>query len=334
MMTQIDSKWVCLLCKERALADPHSAKRPTMRTWAPDVHKWKIILAVVGITGSLAFRIFLWDKTFGSRAGDEARPETWVTKAHEDWPLMVTKATAVFENDSLEAAPNGFFVQSPSGAVLGVTMATNSWVDDADADEPDAGAAKFSKAISDWKFEGGGKSSTLSKLLRTTNKAFLEGVVVFQTAGDSSPPVAPRKVRTAMYSAGMKIYVVASDGRGGQTVYPGRVLNNESADGLVIEETLKTRYSTTHYERGDGSASILQLEGKIPAAGLLGGMVLDARGYAAGIVTGADDERKGGTLVCAFGAEAFLEALNPGPNGKKSAPRKESQRPKKPLPQA
>jgi len=332
MMVCISGRWLCKLCKERALDDGKPARREySMRTWMPDVEKWQVILTVAVVFGGLGLRMFLWDRTNGKIADDD-KPEPWVTKDQADWPLLVSGAKAEFKDKALVASRNAFFVQKPNGEVVSVTVAANAWANGDDAMEKDAGAAKFAAQVSQWTATGAkGEPFALGRILPTTNKAFLEGVVIGQVPESGKTPSRPVRLRSATYSPGMKLYVVVPRA-GGQSVHRGTVATDASVDGTAIVTTYRSRYSGYHeVVRGDGSATLLRMDKPIPAAELGGALVMDMRGYAAGVVTAAEpaNEKDGTTTeIGIFGGEAFKEALNPG-TAPKAARKEKAEKPDK-----
>ena len=127
MAVCVGQRWLCMLCKERALEDETRPKRRySMSTWAPDVEKWKLILTLIAVFGGLGVRMFLWNRVNPGIRDDE-RPEPWVTKGSEDWPQLVAGAKAEFKDEALAAAGNIFFVQKNDAEIVSVTVAANAW---------------------------------------------------------------------------------------------------------------------------------------------------------------------------------------------------------------
>ena len=333
MAVRVGQRWLCMLCKERALEDEKNPRREySMRTWAPDVEKWHIVLAVIAVLGFI-LRLYLVGRMDGTLS-DEDKPEPWVTKASEDWPQLVAGASADFrdnEDKALVAGGNVFFVQKSDAEIVSVTVAANAQSDGDDASARDAGASKFASRVSQWTALGAkGAAFPLGKILPTTNKAFLQGVVIAGVSNGGQAPSRPLHLRSAPYASGMKLYVVTVRKGGGQSVHRGTVMSAASSDGLEIVTTYRSRYSQREFSRGDGSATILKMEAPVPATDLAGALVMDMRGYAAGVVTAAEPAtEKGDTIteVEIFGGDAFRDALNP--NNARRAESKALEKPRK-----
>ncbi len=65
-MLRVDSRWICSLCKERALADttPKSQRRAQMRMGVPPL-VWVKVIAVLALAAAIGFR--LWIGSFRNR---------------------------------------------------------------------------------------------------------------------------------------------------------------------------------------------------------------------------------------------------------------------------
>ena len=81
-MQRVDSRWICTLCKERALAGtlPQSGQRYQMRSGVPGMVWLKVIVAIA-VAAGIGFRI--WVSSFRFEPPKVPRPENTAK-----WPTI------------------------------------------------------------------------------------------------------------------------------------------------------------------------------------------------------------------------------------------------------
>src|SRR5688572_16187000 len=124
MMVRIDNRFVCHLCKERAL---DSTERYQLQQ-GPDLDRlrfWGIVLTVVAVLGFLGLRMFTRSAAkvnlTPAAATEQAEQEAWVDQDPASWPAMLLSNQIETSTPQWRVAPNAFLIQRPDGVILGAT---------------------------------------------------------------------------------------------------------------------------------------------------------------------------------------------------------------------
>lgn len=311
MMVRVDNRFLCQLCKERAL---DSTERYQMRS-GMDLERlrfWGIVLSVVAVTGLVGFRMFVRTAVKSPASGltsELPEKEAWVEKDPADWPKFLLSNQVETGAQQWRVGPNAFLIQRPDGVTLGATAMIGG--QPSEGEQP---AQPFS--FRSWKLTGAGALPIATGGIVPSAEPLLErGILLAPIEGSRDLPVTPLKLRKSGYGANMRMkIVVANSGGGVPKVYPVSVRNNESHDDtrvLTVERNLISGRERVISVSGDGSDSLFELEEKVRVDDLIGAPVIDAFGHVAAIVTGPDHggAREGmARRVRAFGMDALNKA--------------------------
>ena len=321
MMAPVGARWVCLLCKERALGDPNAKERERFRmsSYVPNYRMLSIILTVLGSVVFFAFRIFLADGRAKILHQLDSTPPLqaaapWASQDPVKWPVLVTSASATFKAPLFASSGQGFFVHNDDGALLGLTTVTLA---------PGAASAVeitpevLANDLTAWTLGTKDSALTFTKTRPSGTKAFGEGVVVLAAPEGAKAPVQTLTVRTRPYRAGAPAFAVVRNPEGGQTVYRGSILDNGSADGSaeVAQLTIGGRQMT--FERGDGSATRVHFDQALRVRDLRGAPLVDSDGLLMAILTAPQAEMEADAKTktfFAFGMKALQETVNLPPS--------------------
>ena len=85
MMSAVDAKWVCLLCKERALGDPIKGERAQYRmsSYVPDFRFWIIVLSILGWGIFFGVRVYLRNAKVESLKAREVQIQEAIKKQNQ-----------------------------------------------------------------------------------------------------------------------------------------------------------------------------------------------------------------------------------------------------------
>jgi hypothetical protein len=313
MMVCVDSRFVCHLCKERALG---STERYQLRQGIdPErLRFWGIVLTVVAVVGVVGFRMFVRDavRSQGPAAAASAvtEAESWADKDPAGWPAFLLANQIEASAPQWRVAPNAFLIQRPDGVILGATAMIG---ENSTTEAPPAKPFAFTS----WKLTGtGGQSTPAGKIVSSAEPLLERGILLATIEKSGDLPVTPLKLRTSGYSANVRMKIVVANGAGGAPkVYPVSVRNNESSDDtqiLTVEKNLLSGRQRVLGMSGDGSNSLFELEEKVRVEDLVGAPVIDAFGHVAAIVTGPDNgvAREGmARRVRGFGMDALQRAV-------------------------
>ena len=311
-MLRIDNRFVCHLCKERALG---STERYQLRQ-GPDLDRlrfWGTVLTVVAVLGFLGLRMFMRSaaKTpiAGSASSELEGQETWVDKNPASWPAFLLSNQIETSAPQWRVAPNAFLIQRPDGVILGATaMIGERSAEGALPDKP--------VAITNWKLTGAATQSIAAGKIVPSAEPLLErGILLANIEQSGDLPVTPLKLRMSGYSANMRMKIVVANSAGGPPkVYPVSVRNNDSSDDsrvLTVERNLLSGRERVVSMSGDGSGSLFELDEKVRVEDLIGAPVIDAFGHVAAIVTGSENgvAREGmARRVRGFGMDSLRKA--------------------------
>ena len=236
--------------------------------------------------------------------------EAWAEQDPSTWPAFLLSNQAEISARDWRVSPNAFLIQRPDGVTLGATAMIGDRSQEGRLPEEPF-------AFTNWKLAGpGGVSIATGKVEKKAEPVSKRGILLAPIEKPKDLPVTPLKLRTAGYSANVRMkIVVANPGGGPAKVYPVSVRNNESSDDTeiyTVQTNLLSGRGRVIGVSGDGSDSLFELDEKVRVEDLVGAPVIDAFGHVAAIVTGPD---RGGARdgearrVRGFGMDAFQDAV-------------------------
>ena len=319
MMAAVGARWVCLLCKERALEDPMATERAKYRmsSYVPSYTKWIVILTV--LAWGIHFGVGLFFENAKVSARQTLAPQkppqaaaAWAAKPPTEWPVMVAEAAADFKSPIFVAGPRAFFVENDDGGLLSLTtveLAPNAGVKDGEINPE-----RLESELVEWRVGSGDKTLKFSKMKPSDEIAFSEGVVVLPAPEGTKAPISPITLRKSNYRAGAPAFAVTRDAKGGQVVHHGNILDNDSADGSTDITSLTFGRQRILVATGDGSATRVHFDEALKVGDLVGAALVDSDGLLMAIITAPQAEMprdaKTKTFL-AFGMKALQETINP-----------------------
>ena len=313
MMVAVGGRWMCALCKERALEDqiPANKKRYRMSSGVPNYAMWSgILIGLLVFMRVGGIRLILNLMSFGgSHPEYESKPEPWASKPVAEWPRVVATGEGSLDTSTFRSSSNVFFVKKSDGGVLGITVA--SLADEA-ADFTDENVAKLRKSITEWNASADGKSCKLGTLRPSSVKAAASGVLLLDCPDEKSLPAKALNLRPRSYGNGMKFHVVSTAKNGAQRDILATVVDNASTDGSETVTTFKTRYATSEVHSGDGSASTFRLTSPAKPSEIVGSPLVDFEGHLGAVLVAPLDPEKGDAptdTFVAFGMNALRDAV-------------------------
>jgi hypothetical protein len=318
MMTQVGARWVCLICKEKAISemDGTAPTRYKMTSYVPDYAKWTAIIGIVGFVGYMGFRIWLMDSAADMRR-QLAPPAIaqgvapWAAKPPAEWPALVAPGVAKFRSSIFVGSNQACFVRNEDGDVLALTSVRLSKQSTVLAE--DITPAKLGGDFLEWEVGSAPSVLKLAKMRPSGESAFTEGVVVLEVPSDAKTPAPVFTLRQRDYRAGVACFTISRTPEGQQVVRRASVLDSDSADGSVTVSSIRIGKSRSIVMQGDGSATRLHFDEAVRVGDLLGATVVDSDGLLMAIVTApqADIDEDGKTKTFyAFGMQALRNTVN------------------------
>ena len=313
MMVRVDNRFLCHLCKERAL---DSTERYQMRSGV-DVERlrfWGMVLTVVAVVGVVGFRMFTRSAVRSALGPTPAvavvAKEDWAEKDPASWPAFLLSNQVESTAKDWRVAPNAFLIQRPDGVTLGATVMIGDR-------SPEGKLPEEPFAFTSWRLEGPhGFLIATGKVEAKAEPVLKRGIMLAPIEKPKDLPVTPLKLRISGYSANVRMKIVVANPAGEPAkVYPVSVRNNESSDDTeiyTVQTNLLSGRGRVSGVSGDGSDSLFELDEKVRVEDLVGAPVIDAFGHVAAIVTGPDrgGAREGvARRVRGFGMDAFRDAV-------------------------
>jgi len=335
MMAAVGARWVCLLCKEKALGDPMAKEREKYRvsSYVPN-YTWLIVgLTVVAVLWRVGLAVF-FDNASASARKPLLLPQpvaqaaaSWAAKPPAEWPALVTEASADFKSPLFVAGRQACFVQDDDGAFLALT--TVDLKNDADTKDGEVNPARLDSEIVEWRAGSGGQALKFTKVRPSGEDAFMAGLVVLALPEGAKAPVTPITVRKSVYRPGAPAFAVVRNAQGGQTVYRGHILDNDSADGSTDVTIMTYGRVRSITANGDGSATRVHFDEGLKVSDLIGAALVDSDGLLMAIITSPQAEvardAKTKTFM-AYGMKALSDTINHPPAPKRPLERAASEK--------
>lgn len=325
MMAAVGARWVCLLCKERALEDPMAKERAKYRmsSYVPNYTWWIIGLTILGWLTHLGVGLFFEsaktttrNKLIPQPIAQEAAP--WAAKPPTEWPKLVTEAAGTMKTPLFVASNQACFVENDEGTLLALT--TVGLKTDVGEKDGDIDPARLNSEIGEWSIGSGEQALKFTKIRDGGEDAFVAGLVILPAPEGAKAPISTVTLRKNNYRPGAPAFAVTRTADGNQRVYRGSILDNDSADGSIEITSLTLGRSRTIYTNGDGSATRVHFDEAIKVGDLLGAALVDSDGLLMAVITspqaevGRDAKTK---TFMAFGMKALREAINFRPAAKR-----------------
>lgn len=288
-MSLVQTRWMCHLCRERAIGDTLITGEKRYRMMQGADYAWMhwagLALVILFVLGRFALPLFIKSRIGGSEQPGEA----WVKKPHSEWPLLVLANKPALHGGRMLPVSSGCLVEDLDGDVYGMAPARVLLESEDDGIDKHT-VGEFQKTLIQWRMHAGTNRQagiTFTQAFGEPDAAFMSGILLFRVPAGASLPATPLKLRRTPVRNGSKLFVVAAP---------------QSVGG---QQQVLTAKVTSAF----GPFLNVVLDRTVDCTDISGAPVVDPRGMLAGFVTSIGEEPKkpDGRVRLSVGGSGFFE---------------------------